>query len=100
MGTVKEGSTETGASTMTDDLHGTLNPEYDANRPRFAVTVRGHEPDEESGWQFKLDVIDFMYLDSDGYPIYSIAAGDSWGEAFATAGRFVKEALESDCCVF
>lgn len=87
---------------MTDrvDPHGTLNPDYNASEPRFKVCVRGYEADEEVGWHYKLDVYDRMYLDSDSLTIFSIAAGDSWAEAFATAGNFVEQALATDHCIF
>jgi len=84
------------------DPHGTLNPTWhpEAGERRFVIRVRGHEPDEEAGWKYKLDVYDYKYLDSDGLSIFAIAAGDSWTEAFQTAQHFVETALQTDHCIF
>lgn len=57
--------------------------------PRFTIEVIGHEPGEEDGWRYKLRFIDHAYLDSDGFPMDAIAAGNSWAEAFATAGQWI-----------
>lgn len=83
------------------DAHGTIHPEWNgSNENRFKLWVRGHEPDEEDGWRYKLEVVDTKYQDSDNYPISSIAGGNSWTEAFQTAQHFVETALKSDHCIF
>lgn len=83
-----------------NDSYGMLHPKYEPGQPRFHIWVRGHERDEESGWQYKLEVTDRKYQDSDGFPISSIAAGDSWTEAFQVAQHFVETALQSESCIF
>jgi hypothetical protein len=83
------------------DKHGTIHPDWNgSDENRFKIWVRGHEPDEEAGWRYKLEVVDNKYQDSDGFPISSIAGGDSWTEAFQTAQHFVETALQSDTCIF
>lgn len=82
------------------DPYGTPHPSYDPSRPRFRLYVDAHEPGEEPGWTHKLRLVDRKFQDSDGYPIDAVAAGDSWPEAFETAGRFMDEALRSEACVF
>lgn len=67
---------------------------------RFLVGAPRHDPEDEAGWTHKLHVIDRAYCDSDGYPIEAVAAGDTWEEAFKTAGYFIDEALASKECVF
>lgn len=77
---------------------------YGAPRPftgtRFVIHVKEHDPRDEPGWTYKLLLTDRAYVDSDGYPIDAIAAGDSWPEAFACAGLFVEDALHSPVCIF
>jgi len=83
------------------DLHGSLNPDWNGElQSRFKITVRGYEPEDESDWRYKLDVMDRKYLDSDGLPIYSIAGGRSWADAFARAHDFVVRALNTNNCIF
>jgi len=82
------------------DPYGTPHPDYDPARPRFVIYVGSHDPDDEPGWTHKLCVVDNRYQDSEGFPIDSIAAGDSWAEAFVRAGEFVCRALDSDQCIF
>lgn len=84
----------------TTDAHGTLNPEFRSTDVRFKVLVRGYEPEDIESWQYKLDVYDMKYLDSDSLPIFSIAGGSSWVDAFKRAGEYVEEALNSDRCIF
>ena len=85
----------------TIDLHGTLHQDFDPEKEkRFVIVVDGHEPDEEDGWRYKLRLTDRKYNDSDGMCIQAIAAGNSWAEAFHTAGQFVEQALASDECIF
>lgn len=67
---------------------------------RFKLYVAEYNPDEEPGWMYQLRLYDQAYVDSDGFPIDSVPAGDSWPEAFAAAGRFMDAALASDRCVF
>lgn len=85
---------------MRYDPYGTIHPDYDPAKTRFKLYVRGYEPDDEPDWQYKLVLIDSKYQDSDGLPIDSIPAGNSWSAAFATAGRFIDAALASNECVF
>jgi hypothetical protein len=84
----------------TYDPHGTLNPRYDAERARFRLVVQEHDAAEESGWTHKLLLIDYRYLNSDGYPIDAIAAGNTWQEAFSSAAHMVESALAADHCIF
>lgn len=67
---------------------------------RFDVNVIGHEPDEEQGWRYKLQLVDRAYNDSDRYPIDAIAHGDTWEEAFACAIDWIERALDADHCIF
>lgn len=84
------------------DRHGTIHPAWSEldKTPRFKIWVREHEPNEEPGWRYKLEVVDRKYQDSDGYQISSIAGGDSWQDAFAAAAAMVDMALNSDHCIF
>lgn len=82
------------------DPYGTPHPAYDPSKPRFRVYVDRVDSGDEPDWRHKLRFIDRMYQDSDGYPVEAVAAGDSWPEAYATAGHFIAAALTSDRCVF
>ena len=82
------------------DANGTLNPAYTEGTTRFVLYVKDHEPDEEPGWQFKIEVMDHKYLDSDSLPITAIAGGDTWAGVFARASVMVTEALDADHCTF
>lgn len=85
---------------MTLDTHGTLNPAYDESRARFRLYVQAVEPDEEPDWTHKVLVMDHKYLDSEGFPIDTIAGGDTWKRAFVVAAEMVERALNSDTCIF
>lgn len=87
--------------TTRTDPHGSLNPGWNESKGvRFKVTLREHDPNEEDGWRYKVDVMDLKYLDSDMLAIYSIAAGNSWAEAFKLAGEWIDQALATDHCIF
>lgn len=83
------------------DPHGTLHDGFDPETDkRFVIVVLGHEPNEESGWRYKLQLTDRKYNDSDRFAVHAIAAGDSWQEAFNTAAEMVERALAADHCIF
>ncbi len=82
------------------DPHGSLNPDWHPNTSRFTLHLQPEEPTEEYGWRYKITVVDLKYLDSDSYPIDSIASGNNWQEAFSSAAHMVETALASDRCVF
>jgi len=88
----------------TADRYGTIHPEWEARqaagKPRFKLFIYEHREDEEPGWKYKLFLHDTKYSDSDGMPIDAVAHGDSWAEAFITAGEWITEAMHSDTCIF
>jgi hypothetical protein len=84
----------------TGDRYGTPHPAFNINEPRFSIWVRTHDESEEDGWRYQLEVVDKKYQDSDGFPISSIAGGNSWDEAFTVAASWVTTALATDRCIF
>lgn len=86
------------------DPNGTIHPDWqlrqEENLPRFVIYVHGVDQGDEAEWTHKLQLNDRKYQDSDGYEICAIAAGSTWTEAFAQAGKFIDEALASDRCIF
>jgi hypothetical protein len=85
---------------VVSDPYGTPHPTFNVNEPRFCIWVQTHDESEEDGWHYQLEVVDKKYQDSDGFPISSIAGGNSWSEAFNKAGEWVQRALVTDHCIF
>ena len=85
---------------MSVDPYGTPHPEYDPTKPRFSIYVREVRTDAPPEWTHELMLVDRKYQDSDGFPIDAVAAGRSWNEAFALAGQWIDEALDSERCIF
>jgi hypothetical protein len=86
---------------MLTDTYGMLHPAYtEGVTKRFKIVIDEHDPAEEAGWRYKLRFTDHKYQDSEGYPIDSVCAGDSWSEAFARAAVWIDQALNTDHCIF
>jgi hypothetical protein len=68
---------------------------------RFSVHPhREPDPNEEEGWEYKLEVTDNKYLDSDNLPVTAISGGSTWQEAGKRAGDMIDKALKSTICTF
>lgn len=82
------------------DPYGTLHPSYKEGETRFKILVREVRTDTPPEWSHELMFIDRKYQDSEGFPVDAVAAGRTWADAFAQAGRWVDEALATDHCIF
>jgi hypothetical protein len=62
--------------------------------------VHGHDRDDAAEWRCKLLLVDRAWLDPEGFPVDTIAAGESWSAAFRTAVEFMTSATHAKDCIF